>query len=255
MAAPSLISLTESTNFRVANANKDTPSVSWQAGDYVNVWGFTGDNGQTLTAPTVSGLTLTNRITSNTASFIKLYLWTAVAAASGSGVIAGTCSNPNQGGYVVKVWRGVTALGGISSSTGTSGGTGAAHASLTVAATNSAVDGGWGDWNAVTGARTYLTTNVGAATEDNYYNDATFATVATWNNAATTATGAQTVGISAPTSTAWMIGAIELEGSAGPPPQQVRPDADVTTTGWATAPLFSKVNDQSDATVITATLA
>lgn len=31
------------------------------------------------------------------------------------------------------------------------------------------------------------------------------------------------------------------------------PDADVTTTGWTTAPLFSKVNDASDATVIQAT--
>lgn len=33
----------------------------------------------------------------------------------------------------------------------------------------------------------------------------------------------------------------------------VLPDADVTTTGWSTAPLFSKINDDSDATVITAT--
>jgi len=31
------------------------------------------------------------------------------------------------------------------------------------------------------------------------------------------------------------------------------PDADIVTTGWATAPLFSKVNDASDGTVITAT--
>lgn len=31
------------------------------------------------------------------------------------------------------------------------------------------------------------------------------------------------------------------------------PDADVVTTGWTTAPLFSKVNDASDATVIQAT--
>lgn len=31
------------------------------------------------------------------------------------------------------------------------------------------------------------------------------------------------------------------------------PDADVVTTGWSTAPLFSKVNDASDATVIQAT--
>jgi len=33
----------------------------------------------------------------------------------------------------------------------------------------------------------------------------------------------------------------------------VLPDADVTTTGWSTAPLFSKINDASDATVIQAT--
>ena len=33
------------------------------------------------------------------------------------------------------------------------------------------------------------------------------------------------------------------DGAAGPPPQQVRPDADVTTTGWTTAPLYSKVDE------------
>jgi hypothetical protein len=33
----------------------------------------------------------------------------------------------------------------------------------------------------------------------------------------------------------------------------VLPDADIATTGWSTAPLFSKVNDSSDGTVITAT--
>lgn len=33
----------------------------------------------------------------------------------------------------------------------------------------------------------------------------------------------------------------------------VLPDADITTTGWSTAPLFSKINDDSDATVIQAT--
>jgi hypothetical protein len=37
--------------------------------------------------------------------------------------------------------------------------------------------------------------------------------------------------------------------------QELLPDADVTTTGWTTAPLFSKVNDASDATFITATAA
>lgn len=36
--------------------------------------------------------------------------------------------------------------------------------------------------------------------------------------------------------------------------QFLRPDADLATTGWSTAPLFSKINDQSDATVITGAL-
>lgn len=42
--------------------------------------------------------------------------------------------------------------------------------------------------------------------------------------------------------------------AAGHVNQQARPDADITTTGWSTAPLFSKLNDLSDTTVITATL-
>lgn len=37
------------------------------------------------------------------------------------------------------------------------------------------------------------------------------------------------------------------------PPQIARPDADTVTTGWTATPLFSKVNDESDATLITAT--
>lgn len=35
--------------------------------------------------------------------------------------------------------------------------------------------------------------------------------------------------------------------------QIARPDADIAAGGWATSPLFSKLNDQSDATVITNT--
>ncbi len=45
------------------------------------------------------------------------------------------------------------------------------------------------------------------------------------------------------------------DGDDATPPQIVRPDADLATTGWTVTPLFSKVNDQSDATVISATCA
>lgn len=47
----------------------------------------------------------------------------------------------------------------------------------------------------------------------------------------------------------------QMWDASGPPPQTVLPDADTTTTGWSATPLFSKVNDSSDATVITSTLA
>jgi hypothetical protein len=36
--------------------------------------------------------------------------------------------------------------------------------------------------------------------------------------------------------------------------QTLRPDADLDTTGWTTAPLFSKLNDSSDSTVVTSTI-
>ncbi len=45
------------------------------------------------------------------------------------------------------------------------------------------------------------------------------------------------------------------DGADATPPQIIRPDADLATTGWTVTPLFSKVNDQSDATVISATCA
>lgn len=43
--------------------------------------------------------------------------------------------------------------------------------------------------------------------------------------------------------------------TAGTPPQQIRPDADVATTGWTTTPLFSKVDEATtdDADFITST--
>jgi hypothetical protein len=45
-----------------------------------------------------------------------------------------------------------------------------------------------------------------------------------------------------------------VEYTAAASPQSLRPDADTTTTGWTSTPLFSKINESSaDGTVITAT--
>ena len=37
------------------------------------------------------------------------------------------------------------------------------------------------------------------------------------------------------------------------PVDEARPDTDIATTGWTTAPIYSKINDSSDATVVQAT--
>ncbi len=47
-----------------------------------------------------------------------------------------------------------------------------------------------------------------------------------------------------------VIGLALIPASVG---QTILPDADVAAGGWTTSPLFSKVNDSSDATIITAT--
>lgn len=52
------------------------------------------------------------------------------------------------------------------------------------------------------------------------------------------------------------IDAVYVEEYVPPVGQKVRPDADTTTTGWTSTPLFSKINEASpDGTVITATAA
>lgn len=216
--AASLISATVSTNFNVAGVNnvKDTASVSWQAGDLIACWGFTGDNATTLTSPAATGLTFSNVLTSNTGSRGKLYLWTATAASTSSSTVTGTISSNVEGGYVVKVWRNASGFGTISSVGG--GTTGAPTVAYTITATGSVVDGGWVNWNQNTGARTYLTTNLGTATEDHSYNSATYATSGTWHNAATTATGSQTIGLSAPTMDAWLVAGIEILAAAAAAP-------------------------------------
>lgn len=65
--------------------------------------------------------------------------------------------------------------------------------------------------------------------------------------------GTVTFSYSASASDDWTIGGISLKPSVTLTLDNCLPDADVVTTGWSTAPLFSKVNDASDATVIQAT--
>jgi hypothetical protein len=127
--------------------------------------------------------------------------------------VTSTHSQLEEGGIVVTVWRGASGFGTVSSlAQGTSS---SAQVTYTVSALDSAIDGGIAEFNNNASARTYRTTNLGAATEDQEFNSATYATTMKFHNAATTATGAQTVGLSAPSYTGiWLCACIEILGSA-----------------------------------------
>ena len=74
---------------------------------------------------------------------------------------------------------------------------------------------------------------------------ADMASAGTINGGTATATGWS--------SRTWVVVGVELFAAESVDLDQVDPDADVTTTGWTTTPLWSKVNDGSDASYITAT--
>lgn len=81
----------------------------------------------------------------------------------------------------------------------------------------------------------------GATLTDTDVNDTTFGVLLQWHNSDVGATRTVSVDHVRMTVTYQQV-------------QRVRPDGDVTTTGWSTAPLFSKVNESvADGTVITAT--
>lgn len=51
------------------------------------------------------------------------------------------------------------------------------------------------------------------------------------------------------------VKALQIQAAFPITSQKLRPDGDLATTGWTTTPLFSKLNDESDSTIITSTAA
>lgn len=80
-------------------------------------------------------------------------------------------------------------------------------------------------------------------------------TIGTLGGAVSTETGNGTVTMSwTPSGSNWWNHvAIPVKAAASVTLDECLPDADVTTTGWTSTPLYSKINDGSDGTVIQAT--
>jgi hypothetical protein len=206
---PTLVSTTRSTNFGVNNTNKNTPSVAWAAGALIVVHGVAGDNASPLTTPTVTGLTLAlvTGYPTNIASRMKHYVWQVAAAAAGSSVFTATGTAGDEGGISVRVYEGHGGLGSTPAAVNNT--TGAAQLTFPVSATGSVIDGLWTSWNRSTGARTYLSAGGVAPAEDGYLDTATYGTSSMFRYDAVDS-GSYTIGITAPTSTAWMISAVEV---------------------------------------------
>lgn len=90
-AAPTLSSQAGS-NFTDTATTETTGAITWSTGSYVLVLGMTENNTDTLNTPTVSGLTFSLILSTNTATTCKGYAWHATAASGGSGTIAATGS-------------------------------------------------------------------------------------------------------------------------------------------------------------------
>lgn len=139
-----------------------------------------------------------------------LQLWTLVSGADQTGVnisFSVTTSKYWGGGYVVL--RGSDGVGVVNIADST---TGTPAVTLSGVTANSAIVMINGDWAAVTGARTYHTTDAGTFSEIAYYADGSRYGAEGGYYADVGAAGNKVVGIDAPTGMNWVVAAVEILG-------------------------------------------
>lgn len=218
MPTPTFISAA-STVFNTTTSPK-TLSVTVAVGDDLLVLGSTADSLTTLGTPTGgSGFTWTLLGSDATSSNCAVYLWktTATSAQTFTLSVARAGSTTNFWGFGVIRFSGVTGYG---TTVKTVGGSGAPSQAVTTVEANSTLAMVTGDWNAVTGTRTYRTVNgftptVGGSGEVGGFNgDGTNwgVSIGYWPDAG--ATGSKTVGTTAPTGQKFTIIAVEVKGTA-----------------------------------------
>jgi hypothetical protein len=233
---------------------------SWLTGDIIVVIQM-NENSQVIAKPSTTGAGLDFSGTPVASFYDAGYacgaeVWAITATADGSGTISGGSDNSNFIGAAVWQWR-------------NSDGIGTHFVSVvgdlpnkTMNAIPTGPDSAWclgvGDYAAATPAGSALTpvcnSSNGYPNGSEYTGRYTIYVGEVDDLASEISTA---FGISAGTSSSGSftkIG-IEVRGHTSTLTlQTVKPDADVATTGWETAPLFSKINDGSDATMITGIL-
>lgn len=213
MAAPTLISSTDSA-FNVSDTPK-TVVVSVNAGDIIVVVAGSEDNARVLGLPTATGNTFTIQQQVGVANYCQAMVASCTAASTNASLTVSCTATGTSTliwGFTCFVYRGSD---GIGASAKTNVASGAPSLALTTTQANSAIAVVNTDWNASDGTtRTWRTVNSEVGTEDAYFRDAARYTIYTghWND--TGATGAKTVGLSAPTGQKYSIVALEIKGSS-----------------------------------------
>ena len=212
--APTLVDYQQSDWTTQTAGDEVTPTVTWQAGDLVLVFGSTeaGTNA-TLNTPTATGLSFSLVTSINTADFNDTanYLWSATAGSNGSGAITATRgdSGTNARGIAAFVYRGSNGLG----NTATLDNSANKAISLTRVSDNSATAVVLGDWNAVND--TTVTSSPGSGTQRvaQFVTGAATFFLFDWGDQG--ATGTTSYGIGNHTGTVDMSGiAVEVKGSS-----------------------------------------
>lgn len=208
---PTLVAEYEST-WNVGTTPR-TASVTTAVGDVLVAVGITADQAVVLGTPTGgTSLTWTLRQEVNVSGYCRVYVWTATATTAETFTfsIARTGSTDLWGFNVLRY----SGSDGIGASSKTNVSSGAPSLGLTTTVADSAIVIGVGDWNAVDGAsRTWRTVGA-AATEQSYFRDSSFYTVYVGRHLDSDATGAKTVGLSAPSGQKYSIVAVEVKGAA-----------------------------------------
>ena len=244
------------------STNRDVAGVSWGAGDLVIAMNQPGDGSISVAAgPTNANLTFTilpGLPVGGTGITMRHYVYKAEAASAQTGqTIAMTQSTSDQSVSAVLVIAAGTHNGvaatiytDVTPATGTP-----PQGTLSGVSANSLLLAMVGCWSitSLSGGHTYRTDQAGTATQRTVLDNSTYGCgeIITYGDAG--AAGSKTVGWLTPNGNDWSIVVIEVLAAAAS--QEFLPDADTVTTGWTATPLYSKLNDGSDATVVTATLA
>ncbi len=190
-------------------------SVTVANGDALVVIAIVEDESRSLATPSGGGLTYTLQEEVNVTDYTHLYIWTALSASGQTFALDVTSSSGDNTmwyGFIALRFSSVSSIGAAEKTNVSSG---APSLSITTTSANSSLVVAVGDWNATDGtSRTWRSVNGSAATETTYFRDASHFTAFTGYHTDAGATGAKTVGLSAPSGQKYSIASVELVGGS-----------------------------------------